>query len=385
MKITDIFIHRPVVAIVINLIIIIAGLQAVGSLNVRQFPRSDNAAVQVTTAYIGADAALVRGFITTPIERAIAAADGIDYIESQSAQGVSTVTARLQINYDPVKALAEISSKVDQVRGDLPPESEVPVINVVSADSQFASAYLSFRSDVLEQNKITDYLIRVVQPRLAALPGVQRAEIFGERTFAMRIWLDSEKMAALRVSPSDVSNALAANNVLSAVGQTKGSLVTVNLASDTNLQTVAEFERLVVREVNGAIIRLQDLAEIELGAERYDTDTRFDGKTAVFMGIFPLPNANAIDVIQGVREEMTAIQKGLPTGLIGELNYDTTAYIDSAIKEVVVTLSETLAIVVLVIFLFLGSMRSALIPVVAIPISLIGAVFLIQVFGFSLK
>ena len=385
MKITDIFIQRPVLAVVVNLIIVIAGLQAMGSLNVRQFPRSDNAAVTITTAYIGADAELVRGFITTPLERAISAADGIDYIESQSAQNVSTIQARLRINYDPVKALAEISSKVDQVRGDLPPEAEVPLINVVSADSQFASAYLSFRSDILQQNQITDYLIRVVQPRLAALPGVQRAEIFGERTFAMRIWLKPEKMAALGVTPAQLHQALANNNVLSAVGQTKGTLVKVNLAADTNLQSVADFKRLVVREAGGPMVRLEDIADVELGAEDYGTDTRFDGGTAVFMGIFPLPNANAIEVIQRVGEEMVDIKRGLPTGLKGDLNYDTTEYINSAIEEVVITLSETLCIVILVIFLFLGSMRSALIPVVAIPVSLIGAIFLIQLFGFSLN
>lgn len=385
MKFTDIFVHRPVLAIVINLIIVIAGLQAISSLNVRQFPRSDNAAVKITTAYIGADAELVRGFITTPLERAISAADGIDYVESQSTLGVSTITARLQLNVDPVKALAEISSKVDQVRGDLPPEAEVPVIDVVSADSEFASAYMSFRSDVLEQNQITDYLIRVVQPRLAALPGVQRAEIFGERVFAMRIWLQPQRMAALNVTPAQVHQALANNNVQSAVGQTKGSLVQVNLTTDSSLQSVDDFKRLVVRQEGGATVRLQDIAEVQLGAENYETDTRFNGEKAVFMAIFPLPNANAIDVIQRVREEMVAIKKALPTGLIGELNYDATEYINSAIHEVVKTLSETLLIVVLVIFLFLGSMRSALIPVVAIPVSLIGAIFLIQVFGFTVN
>lgn len=385
MKFTDIFVHRPVLAIVINLIIVIAGLQAISSLNVRQFPRSDNAAVTVTTAYIGADAELVRGFITTPLERAISAADGIDYITSQSSLGLSVITARLQLNVDPVKALAEISSKVDQVRGDLPPEAEVPIINVESADSQFASAYMSFTSDVLQQNQITDYLIRVVQPRLAALPGVQRAEIFGERTFAMRIWLQPQRMAALKVTPADVRRALASNNVQSAVGQTKGSLVQVNLTTDSSLQSVDDFKRLVVRERNGATVRLQDIAEVELGAENYDVDTRFNGKKAVFMAIFPLPNANSIDVIARVRQEMVNIKKALPTGLNGDLNYDATEYINNAIHEVVKTLSETLLIVILVIFLFLGSLRSALIPVVAIPVSLIGAIFLIQVFGFTVN
>ncbi|HVK98405.1 MAG TPA: efflux RND transporter permease subunit [Dongiaceae bacterium] len=385
MKFTDIFIRRPVLAIVINLIIVIAGLQAIGSLNVRQFPRSDNASVTITTAYVGADAELVRGFVTTPLERAIAAADGIDYLESQSALGLSTITARLQLNYDPVKALAEISSKVDQVRGDLPAESEVPIINIVSADSEFASAYLSFTSKIMEQNQITDYLIRIVQPRLAALSGVQRAEILGARTFAMRIWLHPEKMAALNVTPAQVNQALASNNVLSAVGQTKGSLVQVNLTTDTNLQSVQDFQRLVVREQDGAIIRLEDIADVVLGAEDYESDVRYSGETAVFIGLWALPNANSIDVLERVRKEMEDIKRGLPSGLDGYVSYDATEYINSAIKEVVKTLSETLLIVIIVIFLFLGSMRSALIPVMAIPLSLIGAIFLIQVFGFTVN
>ena len=238
MKFTDIFIRRPVLALVINLLIIIAGLQAIKSLNVRQYPRSDNASVTVTTVYVGASADLVRGFITTPLERTIAAADGIDYIQSQSSLGRSTITVRLKLNYDPIKALSEISSKVDQVRGDLPPEAEVPVINVESADSQFASAYLSFTSDELKQNEITDYLVRVVQPQLSALEGVQRADILGGRTFAMRIWLKPERMAAFNISPVQIRQALAANNFLAAVGQTKGALVQVNLTANTDLQSV---------------------------------------------------------------------------------------------------------------------------------------------------
>ena len=251
MKFTDIFIRRPVLALVISFLIVIAGLQAIRSLNVRQYPRSDNAVVTVTTVYVGASAELVRGFITSPMERAIAAADGIDYLESQSAQGLSTINARLRINYDPIKALSEISSKVDQVRGDLPPEAEVPIINVESADSQFASAYLSFTADVLKQNEITDYLVRVVQPRLSALEGVQRADILGARTFAMRVWLKPDRMAAYNISPVQVRQALAANNFLAAVGSTKGSLIQVNLTTNTDLQSVGEFKRLVVREQDG--------------------------------------------------------------------------------------------------------------------------------------
>ncbi|HRC72422.1 MAG TPA: efflux RND transporter permease subunit [Candidatus Competibacter sp.] len=382
---TDLFIGRPVLAIVVNLVIIIAGVQAIFNLNVRQYPRSDNASVTVTTVYVGAGASLVRGFITTPLERAIAAADGIEYLESQSAQGLSTIKARLRLNYDATKALAEISSKVDQVRGDLPPEAEVPVLNIESADSQFASAYLSFSSDILQQNEITDYLVRVVQPRLSAVEGVQRAEILGARTFAMRVWLKPEKLAALNVSPAQVRQALAANNYLAAIGRTRGSLIQVNLTANTDLRSVEEFKNLVIRQQDGALVRLADIAEVVLGAEDYDTEVRYSGQTAVFMGIFPLPNANAIDVIERIRAEMELIQKELPTGLEGRLAYDATDYINNAIREVITTLSETLLIVVVIIFLFLGSLRSVLVPVIAIPISLIGGIFLMQIFGFTIN
>jgi len=382
---TDIFVRRPVLAIVVNLVLIIAGLQAIGSLNVRQYPRSDNAAVTVTTAYVGAGAELVRGFITTPLERAIASADGIDYMESSSSQGVSTITARLKLNYDPTKALSEIGTKVNQVRGDLPPGAEIPVINVVSADSQFASAYLSFSSDVLAQNEITDYLVRIVQPRLSAVPGVQRADILGGRTFAMRVWLKPDRMASLNISPVQVRNALAQNNYLAALGRTKGAYLQVNLTANTDLRSVEEFKQLVVREQDGAIIRLEDIADVVLGAEDYNVEVRYSGETATFMGIFVLPNANAIDVIKVIRKEMVNITASLPTGLKGEVSYDATQYINNAITEVVKTLSETLLIVVIIIFLFLGTIRSVIVPVVAIPLSLIGGVFLMQVFGFTIN
>ena len=382
---TDLFIRRPVLAIVVNLVILIAGFQAIRSLTVRQYPRSDNAAVTVTTVYVGASADLVRGFITTPLERAIAAADGIEYIESSSKLGLSTITIRLKLNYDPTKALAEISSKVDQVRNDLPPEAQVPIINIVTADSQFASAYLNFTSDILEANQITDYLVRVVQPRLSALEGVQRADILGGRTFAMRIWLKPDRMAALNINPAQVREALAANNFLSAVGQTKGSLVQVNLTANTDLRSIEEFRNLVVRQSGDKLTRLRDIADVVLGAENYESEVRFGGEKAVFMGIWPLPNANSLDVIKRVRTELALIQKELPTGLTGGIAYDATKYIEDAIHEVVKTLTETLLIVAIVIFLFLGSLRSVLVPLVAIPISLIGAIFLMQVFGFTLN
>ena len=382
---TDLFIRRPVLAVVVALLILVAGVQAIFTLTVRQYPRSDNASVTITTVYIGANAELVRGFITTPIERAIAAADGIDYIESQSSQGRSEITARLKLNYDPTKALSEISSKVDQVRSDLPPEAEVPIINIVNADSERAAAYLRFVSDILQPNEITDYLARVVQPRLTAVPGVQRAEILGGRVFAMRIWLKPERMAALNVSPAQVRQALAGNNYLAAVGQTKGALVTVNLTANTDLRTVEEFENLVLRESEGAIVRLKDVADVVLGAEDYDSAVRFSGEQAVFMGVWVLPNANTLDVIKAVRAELEKIKKELPAGLSAGVGYDSTVYITGAITEVMKTLVETLLIVVIVIFLFLGSVRAVLVPVVAIPLSILGAIFLMQAFGFTVN
>ncbi len=382
---TDLFIRRPVLAIVVNLVIVIAGVQAWRSLNVRQYPRSENSTVTVSTVYIGANAELVRGFITTPLERVIASADGIDYVESKSLQNISIINARLKLNYDPTKALAEITSKVNQVRNDLPPEAEVPSISVQSADSQFASAYLSFASDILTQAEITDYLTRVVQPRLGAVTGVQRAEILGARTFAMRIWLKPDRMAALNISPGQVRQALAANNYLSAVGSTKGALVQVNLTANTDLRSVDEFKRLVIRQDKGAIVRIEDIADVVLGAEDYDTEVRYSGQTAVFMGIFPLPNANTIDVVSLVRNELEIVKRDLPSGLEARIGYDASKYISNAITEVSRTLIETLLIVVVVIFLFLGSFRSVLVPVIAIPVSLIGGVFVMQIFGFTLN
>jgi len=385
-SITDLFIRRPVLAVVVNLIILIAGLQAIRSLTVRQYPRNENAVITVTTVYVGASADLVRGFVTQPLERAIAAADGIDYVESASKLGLSTITARLKLNYDAKKALTEINSKINQVRNDLPPEAEIPAINIEPADSQFAAAYLSFSSsNVLAANQITDYLTRMVQPRLAALDGVQRADLLGGRTFAMRIWLKPDRLAAYNISPNAIRVALAANNFLSAVGRTKGSLVSVNLTANTDLRSVQEFKQLVVRQDGDNLLRLGDVADVVLGAEDYDSEVRFSGERAVFMGIWVLPNANSLDVIKRVRTEMDAIQKELPVGLNAKVAYDATKYIDDAIHEVLKTLSETLLIVSVVIFLFLGSFRSVLIPLAAIPLSLIGGVFLMQSFGFSLN
>src|SRR5216117_1180576 len=357
MKLTDLFVKRPVLAIVVNLVILIAGLQSIRSLSVRQFPRSDQANVVVSTVYVGANADLVRGFITAPLERVIAGAEGIDFMESSSAQGVSTITVHLKLNYDTNAALTQIQSKVAQVRNQLPPEAEAPIIDLQTSDTQFAAAYLGFSSPDLDQNQITDYLTRVVQPKLSAISGVQRADILGDRTFAMRVWLKPDKMAALGISPSQVRNALAQNNYLAALGSTKGSMVSVNLVANTDLQTPEEFRKLVVKEDKGTVVRLGDIADVVLGAENYEQDVRFNGQTATFMGIWVLPTANALDVIARVRKELSGIQGQLPVGMTLGIPYDSTEYIKNAIHEVVKTLTETLLIVVLIIFLFLGSMR----------------------------
>jgi multidrug efflux pump len=385
MKFTDLFVKRPVLAIVVNLVILIAGLQSIRSLSVRQYPRSDIAIIQVTTVYVGANADLVRGFITTPIERVIASADGIDYMESSSAQGLSTITVHLKLNYDTNAALTQIQSKLAQVRNDLPPESQQPVIDLQTADNQFAAMYLGFSAPNLDQNQITDYLTRVVQPKLSAISGVQRADILGNRTFAMRIWLKPDKMAALGISASAVRDALSKNNHLSALGQTKGSMVSVNLVANTDLRTPEEFRQLVVKQDKNVVVRLGEIADVVLGAENYDQDVRFNGETATFMGIWVLPTANSLDVIKHVRAAIPEIQSQLPPGMKAGIPYDSTAYIQDAINEVLSTLTETLIIVIIVIFLFLGSFRSVLIPIVAIPVSLIGAVFLMLVAGFTIN
>src|SRR5229473_2023606 len=329
MKFTDLFVKRPVLSIVVSLVILIAGLQSIRSLSVRQYPRSDIAVVQVSTVYVGANADLVRGFITTPLERVIASADGIDYVESSSAQGISTITVHLKLNFDTNAALTQIQAKVAQVRNDLPPEAEAPIIELETADNQFASMYIGFSSRDLNQDQITDYLTRVVQPKLSAVQGVQRADILGGRTFAMRVWLKPEKMAALGISPSEVSDALSRNNYLSALGSTKGSMVSVNLVANTDLKTPEEIKQLVVKQDKGTVVRLGDIADVVLGAENYDQDVRFNGQDATFMGIWVLPGANSLDVIKRVREAVPSIRAQLPAGMTVGIPYDSTKYIQS--------------------------------------------------------
>ncbi|WP_404421474.1 efflux RND transporter permease subunit [Nibricoccus sp. IMCC34717] len=385
MKFTDLFIRKPVIAIVVNVALLVVGVISYMRLNVRQYPKSDSAVVVVNTVYFGASADTVRGFITTQLERVIATADGIDYIESQSAASLSSINVYLRLNYDTNAALAQISSKIDQVRNELPPEAESPTISVQSADNQFASMYLSFYTDTLEANQITDYLNRVVQPQLAAIKGVQRAEVLGGRVFAMRVWLKPDEMAARGMSPVEVRRALASNNALAAVGATKGTMMQVALKANTDLRNVEDFRNMVVAQKNGVVVRLSDVADVDLGAESYDEEVRFGGQRATFMGVWVLPNESTVEVIKRVRAVIPEIGERLPSGLKVRIGYDATKYIDDALHEIVKTLLETLAIVMVVIFLFMGSFRSVMIPIVAMPLSLLGALFIMLTMGFTVN
>ena len=383
-KFTDIFIERPVLATVVSLTLLVLGLRSIGLLPVLQFPQTQNAVVTVTTTYFGADPALVAGFITTPLEASIAQANGIDFMSSSSRQSVSTITAALRLNYDVDKALTEINTKVNAVLNQLPPGSQQPVLTV-KVGQTFAAMYIGFSSDVLAPNKITDYLIRVVQPKLQAVEGVQTAEILGGKLFALRAWLDPDKLAAYNLTAADVSAALAANNFLSAVGATKGQMVQVNLTASTDVRSLEQFKNLVIKQQGGAVIRLNDVANVTLGAEDYDSEVGFDGKKAVYIGINVAPAANLLDVIKRVRDVFPSVKEQLPQGLQGEIVYDSTKFVNSAIEEVIWTLGEALIIVTLVVFAFLGSVRSVLIPTVAIPLSLVGTFTIMFALGYSIN
>ena len=384
MRMTDLFIRRPVLATSLSLLILVLGLRAIGMLPVREFPKTENAVINVTTYYTGADPALVAGFITTPLENSIAQAEGIDYMTSASTQGSSVINANLRLNYDPNKALTDVTTKVNAVLNQLPAGTLQPVITVTVGDTLDAM-YLGFYSDHLATNQITDYLIRVVQPKLQAVDGVQQAEILGKRQFAMRIWMDPLRMRALGLSSTDVYNALAANNFIAAAGRTDGNMVTVNLTAHTGLSSVAAFGRLIVKQSGDSIVHLSDVAKITLGAEDYNTQVGFDGQTAVYIGIKVAPTANLLDVVRDVRKALPGIVQQLPRGLHGRLVYDSTKYVNSSIHEVITTLVEALLIVTLVIFLFLGSLRSVIIPVIAIPLSLIGGFFIMLILGYTIN
>ncbi|HUV99100.1 MAG TPA: efflux RND transporter permease subunit [Gallionella sp.] len=384
MKFTDLFIRRPVLAMVISLVILVLGLRSFGVLPVLQFPRTQNAVITVSTTYAGADPALVAGFITTPLENAIAQINGIDYMSSTSTNSSSQITVTLKLNYDSDKALTEMNAQISSVLNQLPPQTQKPVMTI-SIGQTLDAMYIGFSSKVLPSNYITDYLLRVVQPRLQAVDGVQTAELIGAKNFALRAWLDPKKLAAYGLTATDVSAALAQNDFLSGVGNTKGLMVQVNLDASTNLHSEEEFRNLVIKQSNNAMVRLKDVANVTLGAENYDTEVAFDGKSAVYIGIQVAPAANLLDVVKRVNQLMPELQAQLPQGINGKVIYDSTKFVNSSIHEVIKTLSESLLVIILVVFVFLGSPRSVLIPVVAIPLSLIGTFAIMLVLGFSIN
>ena len=384
MNFTDIFIKRPVLATVVSLLIVVLGLRSLFSLPVNQYPKTQNAVVTISTTYYGADAATVAGFITQPLEAAIAQAQGIDYLSSSSNSGVSTITATLQLNYDSNRALTEITTQVNSVRNQLPAQAQQPVMSVQMGQTTDAM-YMGFYSDTLPTNNVTDYLARVVKPKLDSIDGVQTAELLGARQFALRAWLDADKMAAHGVTATEVSAALAANNYLAGLGASKGQMVTVPLTAGTDLHTVEEFKALAVRQSGGAIVRLEDIANVTLGSENYDFNVAFSGVRSVFVGIKVAPDANILDVAERVRKVFPSIREQLPAGLTGEIVYDSTEFINTSIVEVVHTLVEALIIVTVVIYLFLGSLRAVIVPVIAMPLSLIGTFFVMLMFGYSIN
>lgn len=383
MKFTDIFIQRPVLATVVSLLILLMGLRSIGLLEVRQFPLIKNTVITVTTAYPGASSDLVKGFVTTPLQQAMSEANGIDYISSTSSQGISTIEAQMRLNYDPNAAIAEIQAKVASKRGELPAEVEDPVIESTTGD-RTALMYLAFYSDTVGRPQISDYVMRVVQPQLQALPGVAKARLFVSQ-FAMRIWLDPRRMAALGVTGEDVVNVLRRNNYQAGVGSTKDKYVTINLTASTDVNEPKNFEKLVIRSEGGTLVRLRDIASAELGADDYDIMTWYKGIPSVFIGIEPAPGANPITVADSVNELVPRIRSQLPEGLLLQVPYDASQFIKSSIREVYKTLAEAVLIVLIVIFLTLGSVRAAIIPAVAVPLSLIGAAFVMYILGYSLN
>ena len=384
MHFTDIFVKRPVLATVVSLVILLAGLQAVFKLPIRQYPEVSDTKIEITTVYPGANADQIKGFITTPLQQAVASTEGIDVIESRSAQNVSTVTLKLRLDADADRALADVLSKVNEVKGQLPDEASDPIVKRTTG-AGFALMYLSFKSEKMSAPQISDYLDRVVRPKLQAISGVASAEILGGSTFAMRVWLDPDKMASLGVTPLDVRQALAANNFTTAAGEIKADFTQKNINAQTSLETPKDFANLIVSTRTDGVVRLGQVATVDLGRQNYNSSSAFDGVKAVFMGIQTTPDANPLTVISQVRASVPEIQRGLPAGLEAKIAYDATEFITASISEVRNTLGEAAIIVVIVIFLFLGNFRSTLIPVVTIPLSLIGVALVLVAFGYSIN
>ncbi|HHZ4597868.1 TPA: efflux RND transporter permease subunit [Legionella pneumophila] len=384
MKFTDLFIKRPVLSIVVSMLIFLFGINSIYKMQIRQYPKMENTVITIMTGYPGADAELIAGFITTPLESAVASAEGIDYMTSSSQQGLSTITLNIKLNFDPQVAFTDVMSKVQQTLNQLPKESQQPVI-LKKSDSSTALMYISLDSKDMTPQQITDYATRVVQPQLQTVDGVAKADILGGQTYSMRIFMDPIKMAALNVTPADVSSVLASNNFLTAVGSTKSEYVAINVTAKTDLNNVGEFERLIVKSDKGSIIRLRDIAKVELGSQNYDSSVTFNSKKAVFISITPTPTANPLTVINDARKLFPSIVREFPPSLTGTIVYDATAFIRASIHEVMETIIEAAVIVIIVIFLFLGSVRSVLIPVVTIPLSLVGVCTLMLILGYSIN
>ena len=384
MSFTDIFIRRPVLSTVVSAAILVVGLRSFYALQVRAYPKTENGVVTISTSYPGADPESIAGFITTPIETAVAQANGIDYMTSTSQNSTSTITVTLRQNYDTERAAGEINIKVNSVLNQLPSGALAPAISV-QVGQTLPAMFLGFYSDDLEPNQITDYLTRVVVPRLQAIDGVQQAQINGGQNFALRAWLDPQKLAGYGLTASDVYTALADNDYISAVGNTKGSMSQVILTSNSNLHTVDEFRNLIVKQIGASNIRLSDVAEVSLGADSYEQLVRFAGRNGVFIAVQLTPSANLLSVVKNVRAAMPQIESQLPQGLQASIAYDSSEFVSSSINEVAVTLIEALLIVMLVIFAFLGSPRSVLIPVIAIPWSLVGTLAIMLSLNFSIN
>ncbi|TMJ61652.1 MAG: multidrug efflux protein, partial [Alphaproteobacteria bacterium] len=384
MKFTDIFIKRPVLALVVSLLILLIGLKAMLGLQIRQYLRLYNTTITVTTAYPGASPDLIQGFITTPIEQAVATAEGIDYLTSNSIQGTSTVTAYIRLNYDPSQALTDIMAKVQQVKYLIPSQAQDPII-LKSTGQTTAVMYIGFSSPELSSAAISDYLTRVVQPLLSTVDGVASADILGGQTFAMRLWLDPARMAARGISASDVAAAVRANNYQSAPGQAKGFFTVTNVSAKTGLEDVTQFKRMTVKSVDGAVVRMEDIATVDLGAQSWNSSVAMNGQQAVFIGVQATPTGNPLSLVTGVRALLPEIERNLPASVKMQVAYDSTRFIQASIDEVKSTLGQAVIIVVAVIFLFLGSFRSVLIPIVTIPLSLIGAGIIMAALGFTLN
>ncbi len=390
-SITDLFIRHPVLAIVVNLILVLVGVRCSMSLPVQQFPKLESTSITVTTVYFGASAETVRGFLTTPIERAVSSIAGIDFVESNSIAGISVVTVRLNLNHDSTKALSEVNARLQQVRSELPKEAEPPTIELIRADRPYASFYLSFTSSEFGIPALTDYLSRNVQPRLSILPGVQRSGLEAGQTPAMRIWISPQRLSELGLTPGDVYSALQRNNFLAAIGQVKSDDVQIDLLTNTDLQSVEEFRDLIVSQLPssatgpGKIIRLSDIARVELGSEEPTAAAMYRGEKAVYVSVWPLPGSNEIEVSTRLRAAMQELQADLPSHIDMQLAYDGTKFMRKSLREISKTLGETIMIVAFVVFLFMGSVRTALVPLVAMPVSLVGATIVMFLMGFSLN